>query len=310
MPTLSATEIRNLCDKWCDSSTTPGGGLAIGRQTEQFRLLANGIVFHELSHDQVCVALVALSKVLLRPGMNTIVDQDHFGIWSWCGELLLSPSATVYTAQQHEIKSLFEASLHAALAHCRRPPASQEEWQARSEMERQFPHHAQQLLLGSSLILAYLSFPLLEALLKRACAAFIAFDGTVTAQFQTSRRNGTMREYKPQDQCSSIRDLLHLYYKNVAPASRQTLIDEFRSHIQFLDSSQDPFDLIFQWRNDSLHGTANYQTIGGTILSLALLISIFEIETDYEQRRQRAIEHCRWEAQSGHKSPWSFYPPY
>jgi hypothetical protein len=310
MPSLSAADIRNLCDRWCDASTTPGGGTAIGHQTEQFRLLANGIVFHELSHAGVCVALVALSKVLLRPGMNTIVDQDHFGIWSWCGELLLNPRATVFAAQQREIKSLFEASLHAALAHCRKPAASREEWQAQRQAERQLPHHAQQLLHGSSLVLAYLSFPLLEAILKRACASFINLDGTVTTQFQAPRRNGTMREYKPQDQCSSIRDLLHLHHTKAAPAPLRALIDEFKSHIQFLDSSKDAFDLIYQWRNDSLHGTSNYQTIGGTILSLALLIQVFEIETDFEQRRQRAIEHCRWEAQSGHKSPWSFYPPY
>ena len=310
MPPLSATEIRNLCDKWCDASTTPGGGMAIGHQTEQFRLLANGIVFHELSHAEVCAALVALSKVLLRPGMNTIVDQDHFGIWSWCGELLLSPRAAVFAAQQRKIKSLFEANLHAALANCRKPTSSREEWHAQNQIEQQLPHHARQLLQGSSLVLAYLSFPLLEAILKRACTAFITLEGTVVSQFQVPRRNGTLREYKPQDPCSSIRDLLHLHYANTAPAALQALITEFRSHIQFLDSSKDPFDLIYEWRNDSLHGTSNYQTIGGTILSLALLISIFEIAADFEERRQRAIEHCRREAQFGHKSPCSFYPPY
>jgi len=310
MPSLSAADIRNLCDKWCDASTTSDGGMAIGNQTEQFRLLANGIVFHELSHDQVCVALVALSKVLLRPGMNTIVDQDHFGIWSWSGELLLSPRAAVFTAQQREIKSLFEANLHAALTHCRKPTSSREEWQAQNQIEQQLQHHAGQLLQGSSLVLAYLSFPLLEAILKRACAAFISLDGTVISQFRVPRRNGTVREYNPQEQCSSIRDLLYLHHTNTAPATLQAFINEFRSHIQFLDSSKDPFDLIYEWRNDSLHGTSNYQTIGGTILSLALLISIFEIEADFEDRRQRAVEHCKREAQFGHKSPWSFYPPY
>ena len=310
MTSLSSADIKSLCDKWCDASTTPGGGMAIGGQAEQFRLLANGIVFHELTHDQVCVALVALSKVLLRPGMNTIVDQDHFGIWSWSGELLLSPRAAVFAAQQREIKSLFEANLHAALAHCRKPTSSREEWQAQNQIEQQIQHHARQLLQGSSLVLAYLSFPLLEAILKRACAAFISFDGTVISQFSVPRRNGTAREYRPQEQCSSIRDLLYLHHTNTAPAALKAFINEFRSHIQFLDSSKDPFDLISEWRNDSLHGTSNYQTIGGTILSLALLISIFEIETDFEDRRQRAIEHCRREAQFGHKSPRSFYPPY
>lgn len=310
MPPLSAADIRSLCDKWCEASTMPGGGMAIGQQSEKFRLLANGIAFHELTHDQVCTALVALCKVLLRPGMNTIVHQDHYGIWSWCAEVLLNPRAEVFPQQQQEIKSLFEASLHAALAHCRRPPASSEEWEAQGQMGRQLPHHAQQLLQSSSLVLAYLAFPLLEAVLKRACASFISLDGTVTAQFQVPHRDGKNRVYAPQAKCSSIRDLLHLHSSSATADNLRAHMDEFRSHIRFLDPSLDPFDLIYQWRNDSLHGTSNYQTIGGTILSLALLISIFEIEADFEQRRDLAIEHCRWEAQVGHKSPWSFYPPY
>lgn len=310
MSSLSASEINSLCNKWCEASSTPEGGLAIGQKSEQFRLLANGMVFHELTHDAVCAALVGLSKVLLRPGMNTVVDQDHYGIWSWCAELLLSPQANVFPHQQYEIKSLFEANLHGALAHCRRPTASGVDWQAQIEVERKLPHHAQQLLRSSNLVLAYLAFPLLEAILKRACMAYVDLDGTVTTRFQVPRRNSTMRDYEPQSQCSSIRDLLYLHYSNAASANLKVLIDEFRNHISFLDSSRDPFDLIYQWRNDSLHGTSNYQTIGGTILSLALLISIFEIEADFEQRRQRAVEHCKWEARSSYKSPWSYYPPY
>lgn len=308
MPPLSAAEIRNLCDKWCDASTN-SGGISISSKTEQFRLLANGIAFHELSHSELCVAIVALSKVLLRPGMNTIVDQDHFGIWSWCGELLLGPRAAVFSSQQHEIKSVFETNLHAALAHCRKPNSSREAWAAQNQIVQQIPHHAQLLLQKSSLILAYLSFPLLEAILKRACAAFINLDGTVVSEFLVPRRDGSLRQYKPREQCSSLRDLLHLHFAKATPAL-QALIAEFRSHIQFLDSSKDPFDLIYEWRNDSLHGTSNYQTIGGTVISLVLLISIFEIEADFEGRRQRAIEHCRAEAKFGHKTPWSFYPPY
>lgn len=310
MPSLSAIDIKKLCDKWCEASTTPDGGMTIGQQSEQFRLLTNGIVFHDLSYDEICTALVALSKVLLRPGMNTIVHQDHYGIWSWCAELLLSPRAEVFPREQLEIKSLFEACLHSALAQCRKPPASREEWEAQNLTERKLPHHAQQLLRQSSLALAYLAFPLLEAVLKRACAAFVAFDGTVVAHFQVPRRNGTNREYVPQAHCSSVRDLLHLHHFAVADINLKSKIDDFRSHITFLDSSKDPFDVIFEWRNDSLHGTSNYQTIGGTILSLALLISICEIQPDFAQRRQRIIENCRWEAQSEYKSPWSFYPPY
>jgi hypothetical protein len=46
------------------------------------------------------------------------------------------------------------------------------------------------------------------------------------------------------------------------------------------------------------------------MLNLSLLISLFEVEQDFEQHRCTVLEHCRWEAQSQHKSPWSFYLPY
>lgn len=309
MPSLTASDIKSLCDRWCDASTTASGGMAIGHQSEQFRLLANGIIFHELSHDEICVALVSLSKVLLRPGMNTVIHQDHYGIWSWCAELLLGPQAGVFPLEQREVKLLYEANLHAALAHCRKPAASREEWQAQGQLVRKLPPHAQKLLQDSALVLAYLAFPLLESVLKRACAPFIGLDGIVKTPFQVPRPSGRRRYYGPQEQCSSVRDLLHLHY-GASAADLRAHIDEFRSHIQFLDSSRDPFDLIYQWRNDSLHGSSNYQTIGGTILGLALLISIFEVEADFEQRRERAVEHCQRDAQLGVKSPWSFYPRY
>ena len=121
MPMPTAAEIAKLCDEWCSASSVPGGGMAIGGNTEKYRLLANGVVFHELNHEELCAAVAGLSKVLLRPGLNTVVDQDHFGLWSWCGELLLSPRAGLFPMDQHEIKSLYETALHASLAACRKP---------------------------------------------------------------------------------------------------------------------------------------------------------------------------------------------
>jgi hypothetical protein len=315
MPSPTAADIEKLCDDWCNASATPDGGMTIGANTEKFRLLANGVVFHELDHESLCAALIGLSKVLLRPGLNTIIDQDHFGLWSWCGELILGPHAQLFPHNQHEIKFLYETSLHAALANCRKPVSSKEEWQAQSRVYDQHPHHAKQPLQNSSLVLAYVAFPLLEAILKRACANFVSFDGQVVSSFVVLNKQGNPRNYDPQGafrdrQCSSLRDLLFLHYTLVACPKLKSLLDRFRAHISLLDGTQDPFDLIYGWRNSSLHGSTNYQTIGGTVLNLALLISLFEIEQDFEQHRQKVLEHCRWEAQSPHKSPWSFYPPY
>ena len=289
--------------------------MAIGGNTEKYRLLANGVVFHELNHDELCAAVVGLSKVLLRPGLNTVVDQDHFGLWSWLGELLLSPRAGLFPMDQHEIKSLYETALHASLAACRKPVASKEEWQEQNRIQNLQPHHGKQLLLKSHVVLAYLAFPLLEAVLKRACAKYVTFDGQVVTAFTVATKQGNPRQYDPQGsyrdrQCSSLRDLLVLYHTSVAGPTLKALLNQFRDHIGLLDGTQDPFDLLYSWRNQSLHGSTNFQTIGGTVLNLSLLISLFEIEHNFERHREMVLEHCRWEAQSSYKSPWSFYPPY
>jgi len=289
--------------------------MVIGGNTEKFRLLANGLVFHELDHEALCAAVVGLSKVLLRPGLNTVVDQDHFALWSWCGELLLSPTAGLFPMDQHEIKSLYEATIHAALANCRKPPQSREEWEAQNRVEDLQPHHAKQLLHHAHLVLAYIAFPLLEAVVKRACASYVQFDGQVVTAFTVSTPQGHSRTYDPQGayrdrQCSSLRDLLLLHHASVATPRLKLLLDHFRAHINLLDASKDPFDLLYSWRNQSLHGSTNFQTIGGTVLNLSLLISLFEIEPTFNQHRTKVLEHCRWQAQSPHRSPWSFYPPY
>ena len=165
-------------------------------------------------------------------------------------------------------------------------------------------------------MLAYLAFPLLEAVLKRACTKYVTFDGQVVTAFTVPAKQGNPRQYDPQGcsyrdrQCSSLRDLLVLHHTSVAGPTLKSLLNQFRDHISLLDGAQDPFDLLYSWRNQSLRGSTNFQTIGGTVLNLSLVISLFEIEHDFEGHREMILEHCRWEAQSRYKSPWSFYPPY
>ena len=113
---LSADDITRLCNEWCAARQTLEGGMVIGHQTERYRLLANGIVFHELGYEALCSALIGTSKVLLRRGLNTVIDYDHFGLWSWCCELALSPRAEFFPHEQQEIKNLAEAAVRASLA--------------------------------------------------------------------------------------------------------------------------------------------------------------------------------------------------
>lgn len=307
---ITPEKIANLCEQWCSSAQTSDGGLAIGGESEKFRLLANGVNFHELDHQSLMASILGLSKVLLLPGLNTIVVQDHIGLWSWCGEIIVGCRSDYFSHEEHEIKSLFQASIRASLANCKKPVASREEHQAQSEAEQKLPHHARYFLYDSSLILAYISFPLLESTLKKVASIYLNMDGTVKSAFQVLNRSGKTRKYKTGSQCSSIRDVLYLVYENVADSELQVLLDDFRTHISSLGGSQDPFDLIYSWRNQSLHGSTNFQTIGGILLNLTLVLCIYSLKDSYEQLRTSVVEQLEREANHDHKSPWSFYPPY
>ncbi len=307
---VSAAQIEKLCDDWCAATTTPGGGTAIGRDTEKHRLLANGVIFHELNFECLCAAITGTSKVLLRPGLNAFVSHDHFALWAWSAELVLCPCAQLFSRDQLELRGLVGTSCHAALVNCSRQTASPEEWEAQTQLFNLQPHHARYFVQNAHIALAYLGFPLLEMMTKRACSAFVDLAGNVISDFSVPRRTGGMKDYKVGKKVSSLRDLLHLQYSVVATPNLRSLISKLRVHLSELDGSQDPFDLVYAWRNDSLHGSASLQTIGGTLLNWSLLTVLAELEPAFEKHREIVLEHCRREAQSSHRSPWSFYRPY
>jgi hypothetical protein len=310
--TISADEIKELCNNWCQAVQRTEGGLVIGGQSEQYRLLRNGIQFHDLDFEQLVAAIDGLTKVLLLPGLNTVVDQDHFGLWSWCSEVILFRETNFFNNDEREVRKLFETCVRASLVHCRKPTPNHKEWQKQVELEQQLPHHARYFLQESSLTLAYLGFPLLESVSKKICCSYVGMDGQVIAPFNVPNKTGGVKKYDPmhQKQCSSLRDLLFLIYNNLAEEQLKKALTEFRDHISTLDNSEDPFDIVYKWRNQSLHGTTSFQTIGGTLLNLTMLMIVHQLAEQYQGLKTQVIEHCRWEARHEHKSPWSFYPPY
>jgi hypothetical protein len=162
----SPADIERICD---ESLLMPGGAGVI-------RLIRNGVVIHELDHDQLCAAIVGLSRVLLRPGLGAYIDMDHFNLWAWGGQLLLGGMQLVFSIDEAYIQILFETVIHASLAHLRPVKLDQQHGVAR-EVRSVHPHHVEGLVNHSHVVLGYLVFPLLEALLKGGCSAFVSRDG-------------------------------------------------------------------------------------------------------------------------------------
>lgn len=310
--------IRRLCDSWVAAAKKPDGGFAIGGATEKFRLHRNGINFHELNYTEILSACAGLSRVLLFKGLNTVIDLDHQLFWSWAGELLLSPHSSFFSRDEMEIQKLFEGCIRAALAGAQPPSQKKEDWEKQRQLSELVEFNTRQLVLHAHLVLAYLSFPLLEAIIKKACSAYVDYAGNVLAPFDAPRPRGNVKSYVSTDprngKCSSLRDLLHLLYENVADADLKRYLDEVRDHFHTLDNTDEPFDLIYSWRNASLHGQTGFPTIGGTVMNLSILIAFNQIRTQYKKLRDTIWENVQRDTQmyhfTGHRSPWSYYPPF
>ncbi|MGH8067025.1 MAG: hypothetical protein ACRERE_17660 [Candidatus Entotheonellia bacterium] len=312
------TLIAQLCDSWLAVVQQPGGVIAIGPAAEAFRLTRNGINFHELDYAEIQASCVGLMRVLLLKGLSAVIDPDHQLFWAWIGELLLSSYGVYFTQQESEIRELFDACIRASLTGSQAAPPTQAEWEEQQRIAELTDFNTRQLGRHAHLILASLCLPFLEATVKKVCAAYVDYAGNVKVAFSVPRPGGARRNYNPLDprnnKCSSLRDLLHLLLDSVADADLQERLREVRRHLQTLDNSVDPFDLIYSWRNQSLHGQASFPTIGGTVLNLSILIALNQLRSQYEKLRDRAWQKVQFDATTYSRTrmrlPSSYYPPF
>ncbi len=293
-------QILDLCDAWV-TEATKAGGLSLGGATEQHRLLNNGFVPHEMTYAELIATCLGLTRVLIHPGLNTVIDHDHFWFWAWCAELLTG-EGTYFSPAEQELRGRFELACRASLA--RAQPPTQAGFEKSRQVGETLSVHAYRLLLDTHQVLTYLAFPLLEGLTRKACAAFVDYSGQVLTPF---------RHYKPTQRCSNLGHMLHLLRQKVAGPDLSRDLDTLGSVIVRLGAT-DPWDQLFQWRNSALHGATPYGTIGGTVLNTAILIALDALRTAYEPARTGTLNRVQREVQrmqmGSRRSPWSFYPPY
>lgn len=308
-------DIRALCRSWIKAATA-NGGIAIGMQSESFRLHQNGVRFHELEYDELRAACVGLTEILLLPGLNTIIDLDHGLMWSWCAEVLLGAGAPSAHQADPEVPRLASLTLHCALAGT--VAQTQEAFEQSRQARDLLDSNANELISHAHEALSYLAFPFLEAVSRRACVAYVDLRGTVLQPFQ--RRSGAM--YRQGSRCSNVGDLLSLLVGTTASAELRSDLIDVLTHVASLVPAQpgqaapDGYEVVFDWRNSSLHGEISLTTIGGTILSLALLIALDGLRPDYPAHRAEALHRAQRKVSTAAATgrwrppPWSYYPPF
>lgn len=314
-------KIIDLCKKY-KASVQVGDSLSIGGDSEQYRLMNNNIIFNELSYEELQTCGVSLTEILLFKNRNTIISNDHIHYWAWIGQVLLNSEAEYFDSNEREISDLLSTCIRSALARTANPKLSDEE---NREVRNKLEFNSQELISKNNLILVQLSFPLLEAILRKSCKEYVDYLGNVKKDFEIESNN---RKYsykaKGKRKVSSIAVLLHLYYEKIATSEIQNKLDLIRTHLNGLEKEnpKDAFEIIYQWRNSSLHGNTSLPTIGGTILSIVLIIAFASLKDSYDSIRKELNERIKWESHlrrtsmsEGHsiiipRGHWSYYPPY
>lgn len=277
MSSFTPEYISGLCDKWRENAIF-GDIFSLGPGCEQFELRRNGVEFEKLDFDCIVAALFGLNKIYLLPGLGQYMSADQVFLWAWCGELVLYPEKELF--QERELRSLFKQCLNAS------------QWMTIGAIPS--PHDrgllAKRVADGSD-NLAYLCFPLLEGLLKKACNQFLGMDGSVVVDFEVPNKNAGHRRYKANGKgiCSSLRDLLWLYRNEVADQGLKVKLDEFADFLETFDPGAHGFDIIYGWRNQSLHGNMQVSTIGGCLFNLILLICLYFRREHYIDLRDELV---------------------
>ena len=178
-----------------------------------------------------------------------------------------------------------------------------------AEVDKLLNRNAKYLIYHSSIVLSYISFPLPEAVARRACSAYVDMNGVVKKPFEKPKGL-----YNVGDRCNSVRDILRLLRDRVAGDDLKNNLIEIFNHIESIVGESDGCSVIYRWRNSSLHGETTLLSIGGTVFGLSLLIALGDIEDRYVQLRDGAVARVRQQqlvAQMGvSPSPFGFYPPF
>lgn len=277
--------------------TQQPAGRGVGRDVQAAGFAANGIDPPELDMDALRAGLVGLAQTLAHPSGSLLVLPEHRAMWAWCGQLVLFTGPLLFTEEEWHLQRLSAAAIRAHIAN---PTA--ENLVPRGDANTIW------LATDTATVASYLPYSLLEGVIKKVCREHVSFDGRVLAQFDVLRSNGTIRRYNVGDRCSNIGHMLQLLIDSTLDADLRI---DLTSVLEFISPGAPvatSCDVVFAWRNGSLHGENHAPAGSAVVLQLALLILLCVIRPDFADRREQALAAMRQAIEDQRGSPHCFYP--
>lgn len=228
------------------------------------------ITFNESLPDMEQLSLYSLSRLPIEL-MNILkvqVTSDHQEFWKWSFWVLrdINEDKSIFPEGiVDDLEILFRLSTCSPISprtimFARHPKYA--DWNQQG--------HEAYTTYRSKHIAAYLSYPLLEGIIKSVCNEYINMDGTVKCGKQIKRYSGS---YSGRP-CYRLRDLLTHLEEEYADDEFEANLEQMRVMIgDFYHKNPNKiYSLIDDWRNTSLHGQEAPDAEYGTILNLLCLI--------------------------------------
>jgi hypothetical protein len=218
--------------------------------------------------ERLSLETLAKLPIELMDILKIQVTPDHRKFWKWTYWILedvneqhsLFPHGLV-----ENLETLFRLSACSPIPsriHIGAPHPNQAAWDSKG--------HESHMIYRAKHIAAYLSFPLLEGVLKSVCCDYIEMNGDIKQGKQIKQFSGGYSN----SVCYRICDLLTHLEEEYAGAQLKNNLQEMRIKIGdfYHRNPNKVYKLIDDWRNASLHGQNAPDAEYGTILNLICLI--------------------------------------
>jgi hypothetical protein len=300
---LPAEAIHALCDDWVAEmlrTPKPWTGENMDSASRKYGLFQTGFLtdarcshhFKDLDYDTFVAALIGLTKTTLLPGGRLHHGVDHACLWAWSAELLVGECSPIFNNDGNpNLRRLFALTVHSALASAAKRVYSDEEEEAVRLAKEHLPFHQNRFLENYAYAASMLCFPLLESILRHKCQSFLDHNGNVLKQFSISKARNQPKDYKVgKGRVNSIADLLYLHHQHIADSKT---VEDMNGWVDCLKNmnvgASEPYEAIYEWRCNTLHGSQCTDSYIGIILNLSILLMLPELRTRFSDHQKNAF---------------------
>jgi hypothetical protein len=205
-----------------------------------------------------------LSHMSRNPGLNAVIENDHFEYWAFVNVLTRNSTADHWIKEHNPSFVLIGSDIISQLR-----PQYNDRLNAINRNELLSIMHYQPMFPA-----VWAGFAYLEGVCRRICREYIDDDGGIKKAFRANGRQyrtvlgnrRAPRGSKGKTKISSLEDILVLTRRQVSPTTK-TILKKF-----FKDYSE---GAIYSWRNDCLHGLEDRTTV---LIVQYCLIAILVLE--------------------------------